>query len=110
MNERLKQIREELNMSQAKFGKELNLSQNHISALEHGTRDITRRIVNNICDRFKINQEWLLYGIGEKYKDILDGFDFEDEEVKEFVRLYIQADDDTRILIKKMIAKMIGKK
>lgn len=107
MKERLKELREELGLSQKKFGEEINLSQNHICALEKGTREITRRVAIDICNKFSINLEWFLYGTGEKHKDILDDFDFEDEEVKEFVRLFIQADDETKTLIKGLIRKTL---
>lgn len=68
MNTRLKELRIESNLSQEEFGKRIGLeSRSHISLLESGTRNITDRIVNDVCREFNINESWLRYGIEPKY-------------------------------------------
>ncbi len=69
MNERLKQIRLCNKISQEEFGKRIGIeSRAHISALENGNRNITDRIINDVCRVFSINKEWLLTGNGEMYQ------------------------------------------
>lgn len=69
MNTRLKMIRQQYKMSQEEFGKKIGIeSRSHISALEKGNRNITDRIVNDICREFGINEEWLRTGKGEIYQ------------------------------------------
>lgn len=66
MNERLKQIRLENKMSQEEFGRKIGIeSRAHISALENGGRNITDRIVNDVCREFNVNENWLRTGNGE---------------------------------------------
>ncbi|WP_313757066.1 helix-turn-helix transcriptional regulator [Tissierella sp.] len=66
INNRLKKLREFLELTQEEFGERINIkSRAHISALEKGTRNITDRIVNDICREFGVNEEWLRFGIGE---------------------------------------------
>ena len=108
MKERLKEIRHENNMSQKKFADKVGLSQTHLSSLEVGTRNITRRNAVDICEAFNINLEWFISGKGEKYKNIVDKFVIDDPEVKEFVELYVKADNETKYLIKKLIEKTLN--
>lgn len=66
MNKRLKQIRLEHKMSQEEFGRKIGIeSRAHISALENGSRNITDRIVNDVCREFNVNEDWLRTGNGE---------------------------------------------
>ena len=75
-----------------------------------GTRNITRRNAVDICDAFNINLEWFISGKGEKYKNIVDEFVIDDPEVKEFLELYVKADNETKYLIKKLIEKTLENK
>ncbi len=68
MNERLRQLRKKLNMSQEAFCKKLSLSRSHVSSLENGTRALTDRIVNDICREFGVRETWLRDGIGEMFE------------------------------------------
>lgn len=110
MNERLKQIRKSQNLSQKQFAELLSLSQNYISYLEKGVRDLNDRVINEICKEFNINKEWFLTGKGEMFNDILDSFDIEDKEIKEFVKLFLESDEETRIYIKGLMKKTLKKK
>ena len=110
MKERLKEIRHENNMSQKKFADKIGLSQTHLSSLEGGSRNITKRNAVEICEAFNINLEWFISGKGEKYKNIVDEFVIDDPEVKEFVELYVKADTETKYLIKKLMEKTLENK
>lgn len=73
MNKRLKEIRLFYKLSQEEFGKKIGLeSRGHISALESGKKNITDRIVKDICREFKINEQWLRTGEGNMFSDISD--------------------------------------
>ena len=53
-------------MSQEEFGRKIGIeSRAHISALENGGRNITDRIVNDVCREFNVNENWLRTGNGE---------------------------------------------
>lgn len=108
--DRLKYLRKIKKLSQKEFGDKINLSQNQISCLETGAREITRRNVLSICKAFNVNLEWFLKGEGEIFRDIVDDYNITDLEVKEFVRLYLRADSETKELVKKMIEKTLENK
>lgn len=66
MNERLKKIRLFNKLSQEEFGKRIGIeSRAHISSLEKGNRNITDRIINDVCREFNVNEDWFRYGTGE---------------------------------------------
>lgn len=67
MNLRLKELRQKENMTQREFGNKLFLSQDQISLMEKGNRNITKRVFANICDEFDVNPEWLEFGTGDTY-------------------------------------------
>ncbi len=105
MNERLKQIRKSKKLSQRDFGEKINLSQNHISSLESGARTITGRIMSDVCEVYNVNREWLVNGTGEMFKDELEKYNIADPEIKEMLRLFLKADEETREYIKGLMEK-----
>lgn len=71
MNNRLKELRLNLNLSQEEFGNKIGIkSRSHISALESGTRNITDRIISDIVREFHINENWLRTGEGEMFETL----------------------------------------
>lgn len=58
-------------MSQKEFGKKIGIeSRAHISSLESGNRNITDRIINDICREFNVSEDWLRYGKGDMYEQL----------------------------------------
>ena len=70
MNERLKRIRKELDLSQEEFGKRLGITGGGISKLEKGERNLTEQMLKSICREFKVNYLWLTEGLGEMFMGI----------------------------------------
>lgn len=63
MNNRLKELRDSKGLSQEEFGSKIGIkSRAHISALESGSRNITDRIISDICREYGVREEWLRYG------------------------------------------------
>lgn len=69
MNSRIATIRKENNLNQQEFANRLGLTKNFISLLETGNREPSDRTISDICKAFKVNEEWLVHGTGEKYAD-----------------------------------------
>ncbi|WP_242864737.1 helix-turn-helix domain-containing protein [Clostridium botulinum] len=109
LNERIKELRKVKKLSQHDFGKNIHLSQNHISSIEKGIRNVTERIINDICTFYNVNKKWLLTGEGDMFKDPLDQFVIEDDEIKELVEMYLEIDTDMQKTIKEMIRKLAKK-
>ncbi|EGT3653521.1 helix-turn-helix family protein [Clostridioides difficile CD149] len=109
MNNRIKELRQIKHLSQKEFGETLNLSQNHISSIEKGVRTVTDRTINDICDKYNVNKKWLLTGQGEIFKDVLEGFNLDNSEVEEFIRLFYEVDSETREYVLGLMQKTLKK-
>ena len=57
--------REVLHLSQDNFAKQLNISQTLLSMYENETRPINDSFINQLSNVFRVNLEWLIYGVGE---------------------------------------------
>ena len=104
MNSRLKEIRLKLRLSQKKFGDKMFLSQDQISLLENGKRNITDRTLNDICRTFNVNEEWLKYGHGEMFIDPVANVDAS-EDVRELVKKILSLSEEDRRTIEDLISK-----
>lgn len=90
MNSRIAAIRKDNNLSQQEFANRLGLSKNFISLLETGNREPSDRTVADICREFKVNEEWLIHGTGEKYADIS-----REESIAALVDSFLSASPDS---------------
>ena len=109
INTRLKELRKKEKLSQKVFGEKIFLSQDQISLLEQGKRNLTDRSINDICREFSVNKEWLIDGKGEIYLDCLKDLDIE-KEVKEITNMLFELDEDAREAITNMITLLKNKK
>ena len=94
MNERIKEIRKELGLTQQAFADKIGVKRNTVALYELGESGISDSVIKLICKEFHINETWLRTGEGEMRKalsreaeifDYLEGvFDDEDEFRKNF--------------------------
>lgn len=91
--ERIKSLRESVNMSQTEFGEKLILSQDTISLYERCKRYPNPRTIRNIIKTFGVSEMWLKYGKGEKYLDITKNLDITKEDVERLISKIIKLDD-----------------
>ncbi|MFA9464085.1 MAG: helix-turn-helix domain-containing protein [Velocimicrobium sp.] len=71
MNERIKELRKIVGMTQEIFAKQLGLARNSIASYESGSRTPMDSIILSICREFKVNEEWIRYGTGDMFKEVL---------------------------------------
>lgn len=67
MNGRIKELRRKLDLSQEDFGGKIRFSRSHVSSLENGARELTDRIINDICREYDVSENWLRTGKGEMF-------------------------------------------
>lgn len=67
MRERIREIRADQKLTQARFAESLNLTQNYIAQVEMGAKRVSDRTVRDICRIYGVNELWLRTGNGEKY-------------------------------------------
>ncbi|MGO9018738.1 MAG: helix-turn-helix domain-containing protein [Syntrophobacteraceae bacterium] len=67
ISERIKMVRETLNLSQAEFAKKLRITRGHVSNLETGRSEPSDQLTFLICEVFMIDEGWLFEGEGNMY-------------------------------------------
>ena len=65
MNERIKEFREKMGLSQEALGKALGIGRSAVSRIESGTNALTEANIRLLCQQYNVNREWLENGKGE---------------------------------------------
>ena len=79
INERVRDIRKEINLTMEAFGGRLGVTRTAISNIEKGNRGVTDQMFNSICREFNVNPDWLRDGSGEMFvsvprNDLIESF------------------------------------
>jgi len=94
LNDRIKQVRTTLNISQRDFAKRIYISQTLLGNIELGIRNVNDRTIQLILTAFNVNRDWLLTGKGEmfsapavdiKLSNLIDNFNQLDITLKDFL-------------------------
>ncbi len=72
INERVKQVRKALNLTQIEFGERVGISQGHLTSIENGKRVCTEKTIIVLCATFGINEDWLRTGEGTMFVETDD--------------------------------------
>lgn len=72
MNERIKQLRKALDLTQQKFADKLGVKRNTVGQWECGINAITDRVIFSICREFDVSEEWLRTGEGEMFEQLTE--------------------------------------
>jgi transcriptional regulator with XRE-family HTH domain len=99
MNERIKELRKELRLTQQEFADELKISRGNIGAYEVGKNAPSDAVVSLICKTFNVNEDWLRSGAGNMFLELPE----EDEEAAYVSELLEDVDNDLFILIKEVM-------
>lgn len=70
INERIKWLRKEENLTQKEFAKRLLFSQSYLSGLENGTEIPSDKTVMLMVHEFGVSKRWLLTGEGAMYDEV----------------------------------------
>lgn len=103
MNERIKQLRKILDLTQQEFADKLGVKRNTIANYEVGRNEPIDAIVSLICREFNVNEDWLRNGIGEVFVEFstfsLDEYSklhkLNDKEIT-LIRNFMELDQNTR--------------
>ena len=69
VSERIKLLRKALDLTQTEFGVQLGVSRDVISNLEYGRVAPSDLIINMMCAKFGVDDEWLRTGAGTMYRE-----------------------------------------
>lgn len=70
MNKRIKEIRQNADMTQREFADRIGVSRNTIAAYETDARVPIDAIIVSICREFNVNEDWLRTGLGNMYAEV----------------------------------------
>lgn len=73
---RIKAVREALNLSQREFGEKLGVSRDVISNIEYGRVQPKKLLLQHMCQQYRVNEQWLETGEGEMF---VENFELEDK-------------------------------
>lgn len=75
VNERFKEVRKALNLTQAEFAKNIGLKPSTICDTENGRCNVIERNIIAVCKQFNVSREWLETGKGNMFIEIDKRYD-----------------------------------
>lgn len=113
MNTRIKEVRQDAELTQAQFADRLNISRNYVALMEIGDRVPSDRTIADICREFGVSESWLRTGNGEKAPPKSSDEEFaetmsqiqssNDDLIKKIIKAYWALDDKEKAAIRKPI-------
>lgn len=70
MNNRLKELRKSLNLTQQEFADVLKIKRGAVANYEIGRNQPIDAIISLICEKFNVNENWLRSGKGEMFNKV----------------------------------------
>ena len=99
MNERIKERRKKLKLTQQEFADAVKVKRNTVATYEMGRSVPSDAAIALICKTFNVNEEWLRVGVGDMFLELPE----EDEEAAYVSELLEDVDNDLFILIKEVM-------
>ena len=113
MQERIKELRKKLNLTQAKFAERLGVKGNTISQYESGRNEPIDAVVSLICREFNVNEVWLRTGKEPMFAEISEDEELtqifsaiavsDDALIKRIIRAYWKLNDNEKEIVRKLI-------
>lgn len=86
VNERMKELRKSLCLSQEDFGKLIGLKKSGVCAIEAGTRRVTEKHLKMLQQSgYSINTNWILTGEGDMFLEV-----DKNEQIRRFVETILE--------------------
>ena len=113
---RIASLRKKLEMTQEEFAKSLCMSRSNLSNIEKDRFTITDRVIDTICAKFGVNEQWLRTGEGEMFPPMTtdmkvaklfggimkeDLSEFKQELLEKYANFIVNlTEDEAKVLIK----------
>lgn len=102
---RIKTFREKKKLNQTEFANELRCARTTIACIETAQRLPSMRVIDDICNTYNLNKEWLCFGKGE--------MELEEDKIttiNELVGIFNKLDNDEQKAIMSMMKTIVEKK
>ena len=70
ISQRIKELRNTLELTQKNFADKLGITNAHISKIEKGKTSPSDALIKLISKEYDVNENWLKFGIGDMFKEI----------------------------------------
>lgn len=93
MNNRIKQLRSDLKLTQDEFAAKISITKSSVSLIERGERNPSPQTIQLICQQFHVRRQWLVEGIGPIYMETTDDDVLIDQVLfgtDEFVKAFVK--------------------
>lgn len=101
VGERIKSVRNMLNLTQQAFSERLGLKRNTIGSYEINAGVPSDRTISDICREFGVNEVWIRTGEGEPFQE-----ETRQEQIMRFATQTVKGSDEFRKAFVSMLAKM----
>ena len=116
LNNRIKELRKTIGLSQKDFGSKIGVSDTAVSKLEKGDRNPSEQTIKSICREFNVNYAWLMEGVGDMFSDlpetlideVAEEYELDDLD-KLLVKRYMQLPPEKRKVIKEYLESVFIK-
>ena len=100
-NERVKELRKSLGLTQEKFGERVGLKKSAISQIESGVNGVTDQLRLAVFREFNVNEDWLRTGEGSMFME-----SNEDEEITKLLGDILTDKPDFRRRLISVLSRM----
>lgn len=100
-NERIREVRKTLGLTQDRFGERIGVKRNTISQIESGVNGVTDQLRLAVCREFRVSEDWLRTGEGDMFVEPA-----EDEEIARFMGDILTGEPDFRRRLISVLARM----
>lgn len=88
MNERLKKLRKELDMTQQEFADSIGIKRSTMATYESGRNEPIDAVISLICKQHNVNEDWLRSGEGEMFEQLT-----EQEKIMKYIAMLLRDTD-----------------
>lgn len=107
MNKRIKELRQQLGLSQEEFGKRIGIGKSAVSKHENGENEPSEQTILSICREFRVNYFWLTEGKGDVFvgtpktvvDELAEDYNLDDLD-KKIIEKYLELDSEKRKILK----------
>jgi len=97
INERIRELRKHLGLTQAEFGRRIGIIQGHLTGIEREKKNVTQKTLKVICAVYGVSEEWLENGRGEMFLQSTD------KKMKRIIRFFNELNSEFQDCILKQL-------
>lgn len=115
MNERIKEVRKALGLSQEEFGRRLGVTRGAVTNIELNKVEPKQLFVELLCREFNVSYEWLSTGRGDMFEDlpetllseVAQQYHLNPQDIQ-IIKAYLELTEQERTVVQKYLRAALG--